>query len=237
MVNKKMLWTAYMLVLAVLLYVVLTGVTFLAPNVLLVFAVAWVASPILFFVFAYTYERASKSAGGRGATAKEVFVSVFGPKEQAYSFLYGDTLLLPGALAAAAYYWQNTDNRVDLSLWWWWILSLVIGIAAGFGWHFKMETPGYTEKGFAPSLNSPTKLFHDFVSYPVLFGGLVFVTFPMFFHIRWDLWADWPIVAILALVGAWLFLGAKVDNDRAKKLVPWNHSGYDLENQVCIPYI
>lgn len=208
----------------------LTLVTFFHHDWMLAVIVAWVASPIMFFVVAYVCEIGEN---GRGATAAEVFKSVFSPKGQAYSFLIGDFLLLPGALAVAAINWQETSNQVDLSIWWW-LACLLVGVVIGFGWHFKLEKPGYEQAGFAANLNSPTKLFHDFVSYPVLFGGIMFVFVPMFFHIEWNFIADLPVILISLAIIIWFVLGAVVDSRRAKRLMPWGHPKYDLENDVCL---
>lgn len=233
----KARWIAICLVLMVSLYLLITTATTLWHDWLAAVATAWLASPILFPVFALIFERESVEAGGRGATVREVLTSVFSPRTQAWSFLLGDLVILPGAFAVAALRWSTSDYRIDLSVLWWLIVSLAFGVAAGFGFHYGIDKPGFTEKGKAASLNSPTKLLHDFVSYPVLGGGLLFAVGPIWLDTRWnDLAHDWHLYAILALVAAWLVLGAVVDARRAKRLSPWGHPGFDLKEEVCIPY-
>lgn len=229
--NAKKWWIRQFLTLSVFLYAVLTLVVFFYPNLVLTVLVAWLASPILFLVIAFVCER---DVNGRGATVGQVFKSVFSLKTQAWSFIFGDLLFLPFALAVAANNWYETNNRVDFSLWWWWFLSLLIGVATGFGWHAS-EKKGYESSGFGDNLNSPTKLFHDFVSYPVLFGGIVFAFVPMLFHIQWDFIADLPVVLVILSLVAWAGLGV-ADTLRAKTCSPWGHPKYDLKNDVCLAH-
>lgn len=233
----KARWIAICAVLTVSLYVLITTATTLWHDWPVVVATAWFASPILFPVFALIFERESVEAGGRGATVGEVLKSVFSLRRQAWSFIFGDWIILPAAFVVATLRWSTSDYRIDLSLLWWWIASLAIGTAAGFGFHYGVDKPGFTQKGKGASLNSPTKLIHDFVSYPVLFGGLLFAVGPILLDTRWnDLAHDWHLYAILALVAVWFVLGAVVDGRRAKELSPWGHPGFNLKEETCIPY-
>lgn len=187
---------------------------------------AWTASPILFLVWAVLLESRSVQDGGRGETFTEIFRSVFSHKKQAWSFLYGDTILLPWAFWIASDKWSEMGNHTIMIPSWWWWLCLALGVAAGAGFHFKIDKPGYTARGYAASLNSPTKLFHDFVSYPVLFGGLLYAFGPLFI----TTWLNLHTVSILVLVGVWLCTGAKVDADRADELVPWGHPLHEWDS-------
>lgn len=216
------------LVAASSLYVLLAAAT-VSGEVIYAILLAWLASPILFPVLALIYERFSVEHGGRGGTAKEVMKSVFSHKTQAWSFLYGDTLILPLAFALAAGRWHEAASYRTVSVWWF-VLCLVVGLLVGYGFHYKMETPGYTKAGFAESLNSPTKLFHDFVTYPALFGGLLFALGPLIVGPEWPSQVNFHTVAILALVGCWAFVGMKWDSERAQKgLIPWGHPRFDLD--------
>lgn len=233
----KVRWIAICTILAVSLYVCITTATTLWHNWLVVVMVAWFASPILFLIFALIFERESVEAGGRGATVGQVFASVFNPRKQAWSFLVGDLIILPAAFAVAALRWSMSDYRMDLSLLWWWIASFAIGVVAGCGFHYGIDRPEFTKKGMAASLNSPTKLLHDFVSYPVLIGGLFFVVGPILLDTNgYDFAHAWHLYVILGLVAVWFVLGVVVDARRAKALAPWGHPGFDLKEEMCISY-
>lgn len=208
----------------VALYVMLTLVTIKDGGVILSIFVAWLASPVLFFVLAFLFESASVERGGRGNTVREVLGSVFSHEKQAWSFIYGDLILLPLAFSAAADKWSQVSDRSGLTPVWW-LVCLALGCVAGASFHYKLDKPGYTKLGYVASLNSPTKLFHDFVSYPVLFGGLLFVYGPLVIAT----WVNIHTIVILGLVGAWFYLGAKLDSDRAKDLVPWGHPPFDMK--------
>ena len=99
---------------------------------------------------------------------------------QSYAFLFGDLIFLPFAAAMAAHGW----GRLPRVMWWgrsrWWsFFSALVGLAAGFYFRYKIEEPGYQHAGAMGSFNAPAALFHDFCSYPVLFGGLFCVGIPL----------------------------------------------------------
>lgn len=216
--NYKKWFIVGLVIQVAILYPWLTSVTTSGYSVLAVL-VAWTASPILFLTWAILLESKSVQDGGRGETFPAVFWSVFSHKKQAWSFLYGDTILLPFAFLIVADKWGQIGDRSSMTPSWWWWLSLALGIAAGAGFHYKVDKPGYTQRGYAASLHSPTKLFHDFVSYPVLFGGLLYSFGPLFI----TSWFNLHTILVLVLVAVWFCLGAKLDNDRANELVPWGH--------------
>ena len=226
--------------LVLALYATLVGVTLQGDSGSAI-VLAWLASPILFYLMALLTERGPVALGGRGTTAGQVFVSVFSLRTQAWSFIFGDILLLPAAFAVAANKWSQT-NAIDRELpAWGWLLCLVIGAAAGLGFHFKMDKPAFIKAGYGLSLNSPTKLLHDFVTYSVLFGGLLYVFVPLVVTVRsWDSWQwhwDSHVFTILVLVGIWLVLGAVLDGNLRQKRqskIPWGHPRYDLVREECL---
>ncbi|MDB5186691.1 MAG: hypothetical protein JWM07_163 [Candidatus Saccharibacteria bacterium] len=191
-------------------------------NGVLAFILAWVASPIIFPILAFMLEAGRVEDGGRGTSLREVVKNVFDTKIQAKSFVYGDTIILPFAFFIAADKWSQMSFKGELMIGWF-IAGWIVGIAAGFGFHFIIDKPGYKKLGHIASLDSPTKLFHDFVTYPVLFGGLFYAFFPLLFATGLNL----HTILILAAVAFWGYLGIKVDGGNAKELVPWGHPHYD----------
>lgn len=197
--------------------------------------IAWMASPILFYWYALRYENASMQHGGRGTSAAQVFTSVFSLKTGAWSFVIGDTIILPAALGIAAHKWHNSTARMDNFPFGLFIICAIVGLIAGLLFHFKMDKPAYIQAGYEASLRSPTKLFHDLVTYPVLFGGLLFATMPMI--ISASAWG-WHLIAILGLILVWLTLGALYDGNKRQQsgsMIPWGHSKFNLQKGVCIP--
>lgn len=110
--------------------------------------------------------------------------SVLNPRTQSWAFLFGDFIFLPLAAALLALAWgyivmpDLRDTR-----WIAWIAgSTLLGLAAGAAFHW-MDAKTYRAHGAGLALDSPTKLAHDFVSYPVLFGGLFCVGVPLLMKI------------------------------------------------------
>lgn len=190
-------------------------------QVLLAVVLAWVASPVIFFFYAVRYERHEY---GRGESVGQVFKSVFDPKAQAWSFLLGDIVILPAAFGVAAHSWGHRPVSGLSSLELMGLgASLVAGAIAGLVFHFVMDRAAYEAAGFRASLDSPTKWVHDFVTYPAMFGALLFTGLPLVAQVSWHM------VVVLMLVGIWAVLGVVVDGRRGKTLVPWGHPPFDLE--------
>lgn len=220
-------------VMSIALYLVLTLVTIKDGGVIGSGPVAWLASPILFCGIAYVFEGSSVRSGGRGSTLSQVLANVFNFNTQAWSFIIGDILLLPFAFVVAADRWSQTSDRSGLSPTWW-VICLLVGGLFGVGFHYGMAKPGYTKLGVAASLNSPTKLFHDFVSYPVLSGGLLFVSGPLLLSPQGQWQLNNYTIAIILLIAGWLVLGV-LDGRRAKDLAPWGHPRVDKKMRVLPP--
>jgi hypothetical protein len=151
-----------------------------------VFAVLF-ASPILLAVLAVTVEYRS-------------LMNVFNVDKQSWSFMFGDTFALTAAVAFAALarrYYVVPEIFSSLG---WAIICLASGLAAGFAFHH-MDSNNYISAGAAAALDSPTKLAHDFVAYPVLFGGLLCVGIPLLVVRSNYTWL------VLACVGVWVLFG------------------------------
>jgi hypothetical protein len=224
--NKKK-FLLILVALSVLLYLWLTA-AITGGDPWIAALVCWVSSPILFLCLAYFFETSS-TGSGRGASFGSAFKSVFSLKKQALSFIIGDILLLPAAAWLAADKWSQATDRSGLT-WSWWVLSLLLGGIAGAAFHYLLDKPGYTNRGYASNLDSPTKLFHDFVSYPVLFGGLLYAFIPLV----GATWINGHTIPIVLLIAGWAVLGKKVDGDRAGTLVPWGHPAFDW-NELSVP--
>lgn len=102
---------------------------------------------------------------------------------QSWTFLFGDVFALPFAAAMATLGWQSLDKVGGH--WYtshiWLFASAVIGVLAGISFHV-MDSGAYRAAGAEVSLNTPTKLFHDFGAYPILFGAIVCVGVPLLVH-------------------------------------------------------
>lgn len=89
--------------------------------------------------------------------------SMLSPSEQFQSFYWGDLILLPLALAGLTVLAKDMPTTGWHSGTGWQATAVLIGIAVGVGFHL-IDQGNYT----AMALNSPTKLWHDIVAFPVL---------------------------------------------------------------------
>ena len=133
---------------------------------------------------------------------------IFDPRTQSWAFLFGDSLFLPFALWAASQSWVWLGRREGqwYQTWWWLCVALAAGIAAMVVFHFILDAPDYVRAGHADLLLSPTKQWHDFVTYPSLAAALVYLGIPA---IKEDFWGNGKWALGGALV--WLLLGVVGD--------------------------
>ena len=107
-----------------------------------------------------------------------------------WSLAIGDPLLIPlAAIVAASAYrrrWQSSDWAVWMWLWW------LIGLAAGLLFYFVLDGPAYVAVGRSDALLSPTKLLHDWVVIPDLWGGMLCACLPL---LRCASWHRYVLVA------------------------------------------
>lgn len=122
---------------------------------------------------------------------------VLNVRNGSWAFVLGDSIALTAAAAFASIAWRAIPHQGWIVSWWWTALSGLIGLMAGVAFHL-MDRSGYINAGAGDRVLSPTKLAHDFVAYPVLFGGLVCIGVPLLLHWSWHTWA------ILGCVGLWL---------------------------------
>lgn len=96
-----------------------------------------------------------------------------------WSLAIGDLIIIPVAAAVAAHGHETWSSylayptrspRVSWTVWtvtWW-----VVGLAIGALFYFVIDGPNYAAVGRSSALLSPTKLAHDFVVMPALWGGM-----------------------------------------------------------------
>lgn len=173
---------------------------------------AFVTSPTVLLVLAGTAERRS----GWG---------LIDFSRQSWAVLIGDTFALPVAAAVVALGWRRFGDT--LTQWQWsrgrGFLFVAVGVTAGVLFHWWDVTANYIPAGAGMAANSPTKLWHDLVAYPVLFGALWYGLVPIVFRHRAG-WYRWVIV-VCGLV----WLGLVVRDTFWGHLDPsWLHPAWDV---------
>lgn len=167
---------------------------------------ALLASPVLLPLLRWTFEPRFSSV-----------LAMFDPRTQSWTFVFGDTLFLPFAFAFASLAYQSVPADSIFKSWLYLGLCIGLGIGAGVAFHYGMQVPAYTDAGLAEALNSPTLRAHDFVAYPFLFGGLLYIGIPGLVH-------HWQWTGTIALVGVLLWgvaaVGDAIDPPQPKSLHP-----------------
>lgn len=186
--------TALMYALSVCLYGVFVG---FADDRLVVGVVALVASPGVMVFARYALE------GGRP-------YGIFNPKTQSWAFMFGDPLCLMPALVALSIGAGHVrpDGRAAsmFSSGGWQSACLIVGMAAGLVFHLA-DSAAYDRRGVYTAVKSPSKMAHDFVAYPVLVGGLLYLGVPLVIEQIWGGGGLLPYVPLgLTGVGVWLVL-------------------------------
>ena len=167
---------------------------------------AWAASPLTLNALRVLFEE-DKPTG------------LFDLRTQSWAFLLGDTILLPAALVIASAGWGVVNVSQHFWQFWWFAVALFVGFGAGVLFHL-LDGITYTRAGARAALDSPTKLAHDFVAYPVLFGAMLALGLPL-------LLADMLPYGVMFVICLMLWLACCVRDARARldplKLHPmWN---------------
>jgi hypothetical protein len=136
---------------------------------------------------------------------ERTYVNVmFAPKTQSWAFLFGDSIALTVAMTMI---WFARSEVVPGGFWAggsWFLISAGIGLLAGIC--FRLADRGrYLDFGAERLLVSPTKVWHDFVTYPVIVGAMVWAGLPLLFPEYWVWQTGAAVVAILA----WAVLGVR----------------------------
>jgi hypothetical protein len=174
--------------------------------------VAWLASPLLLLVLRVTLEDGLPEG-------------LFSWKTQSWAFLFGDILWLPMAFGFAAYGQRFVPDDSVFRSFWWLTVCVVVGVGAGLLFH-SMDTGAYIDAGSEWALKSPSKWAHDFVAYPLLFGGLFYLGLPVAVH-----HFKWTGAVILLGVLLWIAMGGKdtVSKPRPANLHPdWNEGTFSV---------
>lgn len=124
------------------------------------------------------------------------------PRRQSWTFLFGDTLALPlafGAIGSAgiAHDINTRSDRVLMA----WSIGVAVVVTGAF---VTFDRPNYTKTGNKDRLLSPTKLWHDWIVYPVLVAALVYFGVPVLLSGSSSA-GFWLILVGLA---SWIGLGA-----------------------------
>lgn len=148
----------------------------------LFYSVLAVLEPLLFIVLVELIRRGKRCASGACAFFISPGMPILAvmiedrPLEQVinldllpWSLAIGDPLLIPLAavVAASAYRTYPEPFRVVWTGLWW-----LIGLAVGTLFYFVLDGPAYAAVGRSAALLSPTKMMHDFVVMPALWGGM-----------------------------------------------------------------
>jgi hypothetical protein len=136
-----------------------------------------------------------------------------------WSVVFGDGLVLPAAVyvaakSAPAWYEESLATNP-----WWIRFCLLVGLAAGFGFH-QFDGSGYRKAGFGALVPSLTKDWHDMAVYSIFVGMLLYV---LVFILKFDRPYRWMF---LALLGVQLVLMA-IDANRGLN-PPDMHSACDI---------
>lgn len=122
-----------------------------------------------------------------------------------WSLAIGDPFIIPLAAGIAAHFYKNHridrpwpvdgPRRLSESHWlrrslrflepnWaaWTVLWLGVGLLVGVLFYFQLDGPAYELVGRMSALQSPTKLMHDFVVLPALWGAMFCACLPILRH-------------------------------------------------------
>ena len=145
-----------------------------------------------------------------------------------YAYILGDSLALPLVVGASAHVWKSIDPDSNWRSGLWTAISLAVGLGFSAWFHFYNEFNVYPPEIF----RSPTKIYHDFVAYPVLLSGVVMLFVPA---LKECFSNGARLGTALAVVGifAWVLFGVK---DGLAKLPPANlHPAWDWTTLCVIP--
>jgi hypothetical protein len=137
-----------------------------------------------------------------------------------WSLIFGDTFVLATATAIAAISARHWPIAMTSRSWWYGCLA--VGMLAGLGFHL-LDVSNYRRLGAANLTDAFSKVYHDGVVYPVLFGAFTFVTIAM---IRFG--RGWLRITYLLCLGIWVLLAAR---DATAGLNP--HDFHTACNVVC----
>lgn len=134
---------------------------------------------------------------------------MYSPKTQSWAFLFGDSIFLPAAMLFIALGWDEAYLPPFADSGKWLLAAAMIGFVVGNSFNV-MEVSAYHKQDAMDALYSPTKIWHDYVVYPVLVGTIVWAGVPLLvadWQGLWVFFGPWTWLA-LASIGIWFALGA-----------------------------
>jgi xanthosine utilization system XapX-like protein len=151
---------------------------------------------------------------------KQAVRSMFDRASQSWTFLFGNGVVLPIAILMIGFARSEVKPDGFWLEWNWVLVSAGAGLLSGVIFRF-VDQPRYARYSALSNLSSPTKVWHDFVTYPVLFGSTVWAGFPLLlpeYHF-------WPTIIALIAIVSWIGLGVC---DVIRDLDPrGQHPGWD----------
>lgn len=134
-----------------------------------------------------------------GGTSR--FRNVTSWRKQSWAFLC-DPLLALG-FCVTAWAWRSPQRQMQaewIGAWWWLVLSATVGLGATYVFTL-MDQPRYYDARHAAALVSPTKVWHDWPTYWVMFSSAVAVMAPLLWVWTWHTWFVLGCVTVWALAG------------------------------------
>lgn len=133
------------------------------------------------------------------------------PKTQSWTFLFGDAIALPLAFGAAAMSWSQHPSSVGrhkVVI----VFSVVTAVCVSYMFR-NADSLRYRRSGNGDRLKSPTKLWHDFIVYPVLTAVLLLIGIPVLtgYFGTIECWIMLAGVALWALFGVMDLMVIKPD--------------------------
>jgi hypothetical protein len=156
---------------------------------------------------------------------------LFDLKHGSWAFLIGDAGLglavMAGSYTRNSHHWDNSSWGSSTT---WAAVALIVGYGMGLGFHYVLDKGGYTKVRADALLYSPSKMAHDFVTYPALAGAMVYICVPVAFSSIWR-YNTGPYLMMLAFL-VWI-VGVAHD---ASGLDVWKlHPVYDWKQHKVVP--
>lgn len=118
--------------------------------------------------------------------------------------MIGDGVLLPLAATCFAWQWQNAPVGAFYAGWVWPVVCLVVAFLGSVVFFRMIDSRRYVSAGAGQILDSPTKLWHDYVTSPSITAILLWLAVPVITE-PWT----WQVVAgmllLLAYVGTLIY--------------------------------
>ena len=199
---SKQRWMYILFMLAGVALYVLIIISVLQSNVLAVIFLALLVSPVTFGLLAWQFE------GGLFRVYE-----VFDPRIQSWAFL-SDLFVFPATLAFAALARKQVSEPNLSTNVYWHVISVAVAVAVAVGFHF-VDKDSYDDE----QLQSPTKVWHDWVTYPVLASALMVVAMPLLAN--FNSYASAILVLIFSWIGLCIWDGFR-PLDPQKLHIRWN---------------